>query len=407
MMQTISANILRLLDESGTTSTELAKNLGITRQTLANYLKGNTVIDTLKLLQISDFFNVSVNDLLGCEQNRKPVLLFRTALNYTEAIDQCSEKITSYIERYSQLAKATGRNISFSPEQYNLQIEVDNNIIDINYELDDYTSKYKLTEKLDSELEYIANEQRRLLGLEDLGAISLISAITTRGINVVFLDFGGPDMFGLSVCDNLYGSFIFINDSNAITAERKLFTLAHEYGHLLLHRPLYSKRIEQYMPKNNKNSILDSMADCFAGYLLCPYAIIKKNFDTLSALKSLSDLIPIKLSLQISLSSLMTNLHKYNFVNKSTLTSYFTFLKQEKIEKKEISSFIENNTLKGLFQSEKQKQQIILLKSAYKRNLITNSDVEFFLNVSGIVASDIMSSWSVEINTIAAHDFQF
>lgn len=409
-MQRISSNILRLLDESGATSTDLAKKLGVTRQTLTNYLKGNTIIDTLKLVQIAEFFHVSINELIDGEQDRKFSLLFRTALNYSDSINQCEEKISEYIDRYKLLAKSIGQNVAFSPEQYNLQIEVNSNILDINYELDDYTSKYKITEKLDSEIEQIANDQRRLLGLEDQGALSLIPAIVARGINVIFLDFGTPDMFGLSLCDNVYGSYIFINDENSITAERKLFTLAHEYGHLLLHRPLYSRRMEQHMAapekmESKKKSILDAMADCFAGYLLCPYTLAKKHIETLVPLRNLSELVPMKHELQISLSSLMMSLNKYGFIAKSTLTAYFAFLKEQHLEKKEVSPFTENSTLGELFFMAKNKQLTAMLKIASKKGLASIDDVPFFLGISADKASALFAQWIEEANPSTTIDF--
>ena len=60
----IAQNITRLLEEKNLTQGELSSFLDISRQTLSNYLKGSSTIDSVRLVKTAQFFGVPVNELL-------------------------------------------------------------------------------------------------------------------------------------------------------------------------------------------------------------------------------------------------------------------------------------------------------------------------------------------------------
>ena len=66
---------------------------------------------------------------------------------------------------------------------------------------------------LERDILEIADQQRKLLQLNQSGAISLIPALISRGIKVVFKDFKSNEIYGLSICDNNKGCFIFVNSN--------------------------------------------------------------------------------------------------------------------------------------------------------------------------------------------------
>ncbi|OAA90911.1 helix-turn-helix domain-containing protein [Clostridium ljungdahlii] len=70
----ISHNLKKLRSEKGLTQIELSKNLNINRATYAHYETGRREpdIETLKLF--SDYFNVSVNYLMGLTNIRNPFI---------------------------------------------------------------------------------------------------------------------------------------------------------------------------------------------------------------------------------------------------------------------------------------------------------------------------------------------
>ena len=212
IVQVIAQNIQDLLDKHKISVSELSGYLGISRQTLTNYLKTTSTIDSVQLVKIADFFNIPAEYLLKDHSDGKTNFLFRSALHYEEAVDEIAEQVGEYLDKYKLLAKSVGKKISYLPEQYNLFVNYQNKVVDINFECQDYFApKLAVDESLLHEIWQIADDQRLRLGMEGKGATSLISALTLRGINVIFMDLSTVDTFGLSICDEGLGCFIIVN----------------------------------------------------------------------------------------------------------------------------------------------------------------------------------------------------
>ena len=401
-VEIIANNISSLINERNISISDIADFLGVTRQTMTNYLKGSTPIDSAKLVSVAAFFDVDIKRLIPPVEQvpQAPTALFRTALHYNDADDDVSTIVLEYIERYQELAERIGKKSAFIPEQYNLSIEQEGKVIDINFECTDYSaSKLKLTEALEFEIAQIANVQRKMLGLENDGAISLIEAIRNRGINLVFFPFDNAKISGLSICDETYGCFIFVNSNDSISIERQLFTIAHEYAHILLHRPLYKRRMRQYLDPKKRKNLLDAMADCFAGYLLCPRTLLEPYSEKIMAFAgnaNLALLIPIKHNLQISLSALMMGLKRNNYITSTLLSTYFAFLKKNKMEEEEIAGITLKDELGKRFYAVKNSSLVQMLRSGANISYIVDSDLEYFLGISQDDARDLLKKWREE-----------
>ena len=71
--------------------------------------------------------------------------------------------------------------------------------------------------------------------------LDLVNAISESGVLIFFIDFGMDSVSGVSAIDDRNGCFIFVNCHSSISIERQIFTIAHEYGHIIMHRPLYRR----------------------------------------------------------------------------------------------------------------------------------------------------------------------
>ena len=151
LVQIIGNNIRDLMTTRSVTITDLANYLNVSRQTLQNYLRGSNIIDSVKLVAVSDFFDVPVESLLQSKSSDSSAsFLFRTALNYTLATESISEKVYHCINAYNNLAITLGESTTYFPEQYNLFANIGNDrLLDINFECTDYFSpKLKMTSEL-------------------------------------------------------------------------------------------------------------------------------------------------------------------------------------------------------------------------------------------------------------------
>lgn len=405
LTEIIAQNIQRLLAENKVTVSELSQELGISRVTMGNYLRANTTIDSVRLVQIANFFGVPPERLLTNRLDGRPAILFRSALHYQDAVEGVEDRISQYLDDYIDLAKSVGKSIGFLPEQYNLFTEHKGKPIDINFAgTDAFDTNCKINSSLKQAIWQIADYHRNLLGMGDKGAIDLIPALTARGINVIFLDLDSPEISGLSICDESCGSFIFANSNSSITYERQLFTVAHEYGHILLHRPIFRQKVA-LGSSEKKRDFLDKMADCFAGRLLCPPQALRPYANQFAAdNKNLNYVIsvamPIKQQLQISLQSLIMALDSYQLISNEVTREYFDMLYQTGTKRIEPLSFAENKVLQERFLIEREAPLLKMLRVKAARNQLKREDIQYFVDCTQKHANEIFHRLEEEKNVV-------
>ena len=91
--------IQKLRNQRGLSQQEFADKLGIGRSTLANYEQNKRSPDYETLIEISKFFNVSIDELLGVK--RKPFDVFKFILKDL-SIDKELMKLTPKVRIYFQ-----------------------------------------------------------------------------------------------------------------------------------------------------------------------------------------------------------------------------------------------------------------------------------------------------------------
>lgn len=399
----IADNITRLLEENNLTQSELSAYLDISRQTLSNYLKGTSTIDSVRLVKTANFFNVPVNSLLEPVTSTRSPMLLRSVIKAHDPIKDIETLVFDYLDHYENICNRVGSSSRFLPEQHDLYINYKGNRISINYELvKTPPAKFKVDDLLRGEIYNIADSQRRLLGLNEAGAIELIPALIQRGINVFFLDFHSDNIFGLSICDNIHGCCIFVNNNALIPVERQLFTVAHEFAHLILHRPLFSS--EAGAPQSTQYiEFIDRMADEFAGRLLCPPEAVYPYISNFTApdatLKSIFLLaIRVKKKLHISLQSLLVSLNHYGILSRSITSEYFRWLDSTGTRKKEPLPISEDKNLQEYFDHTRNNHIIDLLRRVHMTTPVSADTISYFLDCELEKANEILltfnSNWS-------------
>ena len=58
----IGNNIQQKMTEKNVSLTELAQHIQVTRQTMTNYLKGASIIDSVKLMKVAEYFSMSLEE---------------------------------------------------------------------------------------------------------------------------------------------------------------------------------------------------------------------------------------------------------------------------------------------------------------------------------------------------------
>lgn len=99
-----------------------------------------------------------------------------------------------------------------------------------------------------------------------------------NGVDVVFADFGRHARTVAGFCD-FAAAKLYVNRSDRI--DRQGFTIAHEFGHWVLHRELFLSEPSRYpvLPRfsvPNRNDPLEKEANHFAAHLLVPSRLLAK-----------------------------------------------------------------------------------------------------------------------------------
>lgn len=106
--------------------------------------------------------------------------------------------------------------------------------------------------------------------------IPVLEIAENHGVDVVFASFGGAGESVAGFCD-FENAKLYVNAADQI--ERQTFTIAHELGHWLLHRPFFEANPEKYniLPRFQQvfeNDPFEKEANSFAANLLVPKRLI-------------------------------------------------------------------------------------------------------------------------------------
>jgi len=245
MKETIAENLIRYRKGLRLSQDRLAERIGMSRQTIINYEKAQTLPDSKNLSLLAKHLGVTLDDLLR-PADRLPQTVsnfcFRAHSTFTKK-PQFASYIQNLLTTYTALETAVGLP-PYAPESTPCH-QVQGN---------------------EHRIQQIAKSFRTRLGFGDAPIPNLFEAVEEIGLKVLRLPVEQDDFFGVSACSATQGAFVLINTHN-ISIERQLFTLAHEIGHLIFHRDEYQDQLLAPTDTESEKA-REAVANCFASYLL-------------------------------------------------------------------------------------------------------------------------------------------
>ncbi len=369
----IGRNIDKARQEKEISYQELAQVLGVTRQTISKYIKGEQAIDSEKLYKLASFFNKSFEYFIQESDGEALRVMFRADFPDDNFTDELRAMIQDRLQKQWEVLNLAGKDmVSFLPPQYKLKL----------------SGKKNLTDAEKEEIERVALEQRQQI-LDNCGHQDIYECFEAFGIQVIAQLFHNPNIFGLSGFSDEHGAFIIVNDDDVIPEERKIFTMVHEYGHLVFHREEYSKNVGSHY-NTARSDLKEKVADYFAGCFLAPRVQVQHWFKRIGNQATLTDLIEFKRELGISLQALVMALRNYGFVSASEVSRFYKLINAKGLKKKEPSP---------LAAIEKNKTYYILVRNLYLSNAISTGRLAELLGISMREARRKASVWMEEFET--------
>src|SRR5260370_19636641 len=244
----IAANLRRLREQHGLTQQELAEAAGLSRVAYRNIETRKSVPRADTLHALATVLGVGIEALVSPVPHLQYVRFrSRRRLNSRE---QVLAEVARVLVDFNQLEEMLGERKR--PKTIALQ------------------SKTTGIERA----KYIAAAVRKAFKREESEPIrNICGLLEEHGFKVLLVNVASDGFFGLSVSAQDGGPAIVVNNWERISVERRIFTAAHELGHLLMH--LNAFNIDQ--PDENEAEEKD--ADFFAAHFLLPNKVFEEEWN--------------------------------------------------------------------------------------------------------------------------------
>lgn len=237
-------------EKRGLSQQAVAEALGLPRTAVTNLETGNRSLSTTELMKLANLYDRPVASFLEDEAitaDDASVILLRALqqasneAGFRDAIDN----VLNLCREGAALRTLLGQSLD-AP-------------------LPDYGSRVASVGEAIRQGDFVAQEERRRLGLAYAPIGNIASLISGQGIWVAACELP-DDMSGLFTHDRQAGIAIIINASARHVAVRRRFSYAHEYGHALLDRA-EPCRLTQ---RTNAEELIEKRANAFAASFLMP-----------------------------------------------------------------------------------------------------------------------------------------
>lgn len=301
----LAANIRRYMKLSDTTNTieKLAEKAKISKSTVSNILneRGETSLSILELL--ADALNIDSAKLLA----PKPIL---KSLRYR------TNKSMSARE------KAASENLIYSAAEWMSDYS---DFLKTHEKPSIYSNILQLQKKDPVEL---AKQVREIWNInQDSPIFNIEDYIYNSGIIILGIPFGFRQTFGVSIGSEDDGPAILVNTDTSVSAERQVFTLAHELGHILMHSNNYTNNIEKEDPVNEHE---ENEADIFASNLLMPEDAFVDYLKKTKNLGLVESVLKIKRYFGVSYATVLYRLCDITGLDQTETIKKFKFFYKEK-----------------------------------------------------------------------------
>lgn len=144
---------------------------------------------------------------------------------------------------------------------------------------------------------------RKHLGLKAKEPIHDICGLLEKaGVKILALPVASEGFFGLSVGNDDGGPAIVVNDWERITVERRIFSAAHELGHLMLHPEAFD------VNKTSEDKDQERQADLFASHFLMTDEGFFNEWDEAEGLHWVDRVLKVKGIFRVSYKTVLTRL---------------------------------------------------------------------------------------------------
>ena len=320
--QELGRRLKRAREAAGYTQEQAAELLGLSRPTLADIEAGRRRVDTVLLRRLATLYGRQPGELLGPTSEREEAQIRQAAARVREELlkelDQAvisSEdrkgvlEFWGTLERFARLRQTLGLEPEASAAKGLLSVPVSG------------AGEAKLVKSRtpDFVIEAEADRARHALGLDDApigGFEALRYHVESLGVPVFLWPLKPDPISGLYVRHPELGPVILVNASQY--RWRRVFTLAHEFGHVWLHR--HEHAVVGRIFTGQDPRVIEKQANTFAAEFLMPEEAVKRAVALLGVVEPRpEDVVRLQRHFGVSYKAMLVRLHRLRMIRQDRL----------------------------------------------------------------------------------------
>ncbi len=360
----LGGNIKRMRKVRGFNQQDVYAASAISRQAYSNIENGKSEPKTSTLIKIAQVLDADIKDFF-VEPVKFHSIRFRTNKIKTQKAKMKKEEILM--------------NLSFWLKNYNYLEEIVND-----------KQVYCLRNFNDLVPNELAKKVRKKLKLNDDEPIyDICNLVNKFGIKIFLFNCDLDKCFGFSVSEDDEGPVIAVNTYKDISIERQIFTIAHELGHLLMHKNSYKPELIEEQLNEEKE------ADQFAAHFIMPAEGFVKELKKVSGLHWIEQILHIKRIYKVSYQTVLRRLIDLNLVSNNIYMDFAVQFKKK--YHKDLKNHFEPDSVEpeGMLKSDFVNDRLNkLIRIAYEKELITLNRASEILNLPLIEMKELTSSWN-------------
>ncbi len=364
MSDNVAQNLIKLRVAKKFTQEALAEKAGISLLAYRNMESGKSEPSINSLTKIAEVYQIDIGEFFQKYQSQILKVRFRALEKKNiRKREEIIYEVDAWLKKYNKL------------------------ISDLNL-TDEYKYKLKYLETETTNPIQMAKIAREAFGLQTQETVKdICNLIEFRaGIKILAKQFNSDSFFGLSLEDINQGKVIVVNTWDRISVERRIFSIAHELGHILLH----FNSVQNNLTSEDKTE--EKEANQFASHFLMPQEDFIKVWNSSANNDFVDRVIRVKQIFRVSYQVVLYRLSEYvkeNDINfdvwKFFNISYMRKYKVKIDRTKELNSVLDTNSrelraLSNQFYASGRLAELV--KKAVDKNIINLDTAADILNIS-------------------------
>lgn len=300
-LQILAQNVRRLRTAKRFSQSALANTAGISLPAVKNLELAKSEPRMRTVQAIAKALDVRLQELFQPVRELQTVR-FRSARRMQNRENILAE-VARWLDDFNYLEKVLNKKVLFSLKQVRARCSRDR-IVDA------------------------AELCRKKLGLKPSEPIHDICGLLEHaGVKVLSVPMASDGFFGLSIREDDGGPAVIVNVWERISVERRIFSAAHELGHLMLHLAAYD------VTQTEESREEEREADLFAGHFLMPDEGFRKEWNEASGLHWVERAFKVKRIFRVSYKTVLFRLIE-NKAADSSIWMRFQQAYQQKFNRK-------------------------------------------------------------------------